>query len=121
VPRERLLRQLGIARTLYWSGDRDQAAALFAQLEPQDSITVNVEYAEACLRDGDATAALARLRPPDRFADDARAQFVQARAFRQLGRDSEARRAAARAVELAPHESRFRDWLRSLGAPGNAP
>ena len=117
VPREHLLRRLGVARTLYLGGQRQEAEAIFSRLEPGDPVLVNVEHAEARLRAGDAAGALARLEPPSRYEADARAAFIQARAFHALGRDLEARRAAQRAVDLAPREVRYRTWLESLGSP----
>ena len=116
VPRERLLRHLGMARTLYLSGQRVDAERAFAALVPEDSILVHVEWAEATLRAGDAARALDLLQPWSAYAADARAAFVQARALLALGRESEAREAAQRAVERAPREPRYRDWLEALDA-----
>jgi hypothetical protein len=82
VPRERLLRQLGIARALFLGGHREEAERAFAMLVTEDSILVQVEWAEVLLRTGDAARALALLQASSSFLTDARACFVQARALR---------------------------------------
>jgi tetratricopeptide (TPR) repeat protein len=73
---------------------------------------VPLERARAWLQAGDAARALRSLDAIEAGAqDDARVQFLRARALHALGRDTEARAAGERAVALAPQNAAYRRWL----------
>ena len=80
----------------------------------KDEDAVLLERAEAHLRAGEPTRALALLQGLAELDGSGRGQFIRARALRTLGRMDAERQAARRAAELEPGSEdyrRFRDEL----------
>ncbi|UCE02893.1 MAG: tetratricopeptide repeat protein, partial [Candidatus Latescibacterota bacterium] len=80
----------------------------------RDARRVPLERADAWLGAGEPTRALTLLQSVPGVDGSARAQFIRARALRDLGRESEARRAAERALQLDPAATVVLDFLKAL-------
>lgn len=113
---ERVLRHLAAARVLVLLGRAANADEHYRQAEAlsQDSVRVILERGEAWLKAGEPARALAIVQNLEGLDNDARGQFLRARALVKLGRIPEARAAAARACNLAPERSDFRDLYQRL-------
>jgi tetratricopeptide (TPR) repeat protein len=116
APYEIAMRRLAVARCLILLQQPEAAEVQFQAAEPllHDPRRVPLERADAWLRAGEPTRALALLQTVPEVDDSPRGQFIRARALRDLGREAEAREAAQRALQLEPESEALRDFLLGL-------
>jgi tetratricopeptide (TPR) repeat protein len=120
APYEIAVRRLALARCLIRLQRPEAAEIQFRAAEPlfRDARRVPLERADAWLGAGEPTRALVLLQGVPGVDGSVRAQFIRARALRDLGRESEARAAAERALQLDPAATAVHDFL---NAPRSTP
>ena len=112
-------RHLAAARCLVRLQRAEAAEVHFRAAETmlRQPALVPLERAEAWLRAGEATRALALLQTVPGLDRNARGQAIRARALEVLGRRTEAEEAARRALQLEPQSEAYRRLLQVIVTP----
>lgn len=117
-PEDMALRHLGLARCQVQLGRPEVAEVHFRAAGEilKDPDAVELERAEAWLRAGEPLRTLTLLQGMKGLDDNARGQFIRARALQTLGRFDAASQAARRAAELDPASESYRRFREEFEA-----